>query len=125
MPKPKTSKTKSAIPAPVEDQAKLTKPKKKGRPAKTKPVTEEPTQEEFSGDLETADAMDIDEVEEPAADSEGDEEPAVTSSTENEQNSKPAAAPGARTKQRRAGLTLPIMKMRENLRKGTITALSS
>ena len=114
MAKPKT-KTQSASQenVPVEDQAKLTKTKKKGRPAKSKQVTEKPTQEEVSGD----DAVDLVEVEEDTQ--EVDEEAEVT-----EENSKPAAAPGSRTKQKRTGLTFPIIKMRETLRKGKTTALS-
>ena len=56
-PKTKTSATKT-VPAdslenvPAEDQAKVTK--KRARPAKTKPVTEE-----VSGDMGTADSVDL------------------------------------------------------------------
>ena len=133
MAKPKTkssvTKAKTAIPAgpapseedvPVEDQAKLTK--KKGRPAKTKPVSEQPTQE-VSGDLGTADAMDLAEVgaDTQLAVEESDEEAEVTSTTEEKESPKPAAAPGSRTKQKRSGLTFSIKKMKETLRKGKIT----
>ena len=55
-PKTKTSATKTV---PAEDQAKVTK--MRGRPAKTKLVTEElpHPQEEVSGDLGTADSVDL------------------------------------------------------------------
>ena len=125
MAKPKTkssvTKAKTAIPAgpapseedvPVEDQAKPTK--KKGRPAKTKPIADQPTQE-VSGDLGTADDMDLAEEEE-------EDSPEVDELTEaTELQKKPAAAPGSRTKQKRSGLTFSIKKMKETLRKGKIT----
>ena len=112
MAKPKTSKTKSAIqvgPAddaagldnvPVGDQFKTTK--KKGRPAKTKPTQEEvpdaPATAEMEGDTQEA---------------AGDEEE-VGSSSENKENKKP----GSGSKQKRAGLVFPIIRMRQILKKG-------
>jgi len=109
MPKPKTSVTKSAIPVgpedvPVEDPAKVTK--KKGRPAKTKPVTEEPIQDQEDAEMEQ------DPQEQEEGDVEGDEE--ATTSNENKENSKP----GTRSKQKQAGLAFPIIRMRQFLKKG-------
>ena len=113
-PKTKTSATKT-VPAdslenvPAEDQDKVTK--KRGRPAKTKPVTEE-----VSGDLGTADAVDLAGIEQNTQEV-ADGEAEVTSS--NQENSKPG--PGTRSKQKRAGLTFPILKMKQNLKKGKST----
>ena len=107
MPKPKTSVTKSAIPVgpedvPVEDPAKVTK--KKGRPAKTKPIQEEVPDVPANAELEqdTQEAV-------------GDENE-VSSSTENKENKKPG--PGTQSKQKRAGLVFPVIKMRQILKKG-------
>ena len=114
MAKPKTSMTMSAIqvgPAgdtagldnvPVGDQAKTTK--KKGRPAKTKP-----TQEEIP------DVPATDEMEEDTQEAAGDDEE-VSSSSENKENKKPG--PGTKSKQKRAGLVFPIIRMRQILKKG-------
>ena len=114
MAKPKTKKTKSAIqvgPAddaagldnvPVGDQFKTTK--KKGRPAKTKPIQEEvpdvPVTAAMEGDTQEA---------------VGDEEE-VSSTTGNMENKKPG--PGTKSKQKRAGLVFPIVRMRQILKKG-------
>ena len=92
--------------APVEDQAKVTK--KKGRPAKT--VTEETPREEISEDPELSGS-----AEEDTQD--GDVEAEATSS--NKENTKPG--PGSRSKQKKAGLTFPILKMKQNLKKGKST----
>ena len=125
MAKPKTTKT---VPAdslenvPAEDQAKVTK--KRGRPAKTKPVTEELPQEEVSDDQGTADAVDLAGTEQNAQEvagveesDEDDGEAEATSS--NKENSKPG--PGTRSKQKKAGLTFPILKIKQNLKKGKST----
>ena len=114
-PKTKTSATKTV---PAEDQAKVTK--KKGRPAKTKPVTEELTQEEVSGDQGNADAVDLAGIEQNTQEVD-DGEAEVTSS--NQENSKPG--PGTRSKQKKAGLTFPILKMKQNLKKGKSTQPST
>ena len=109
-PKTKSSGTKPAVPVlpedvPVEEPAKV--PKKKGRPAKTKPVPEEPIPDQENAEMEQ------DTQEE--GDVEGDED--ATAFTENKENSKP----GSRSKQKQAGLTFPIIRMRQYLKKGKIT----
>ena len=97
MAKPKSKKTitkpaavQDDVPAPVEDQAKLTK--KKGRPAKIKPAPLE-----ISGDLSMSSGEE-DTPEVGGADS--GEEVEVTPSAENKENSKPG--PGSRSKQNKS-----------------------
>ena len=88
---------------PVEKETQGKSGKKKGKPTKTKPLAEEPSQ-----DVDAAMAQDDpeDQVEEDEA----------MSSQENKENSKP----GSRSKQKQAGLIFPIIRMRKFLKNGKL-----
>ena len=81
--------------------------KPKTKKSVTKPVKTKPIQEEVPDVPATA------EMEEDTQEAARDE---ISSSSENKENKKPG--PGTQSKQKRAGLVFPVIKMRQILKKG-------